>query len=167
MARGDLKSQHLRYWGDIRASVSKYANTKELWDNLFAFEQRQQLTRPTGMFDAVVAMRAAAVAIREAADKITKASRETWITFQHIAPEIRARPLGQRAAHPIHLVRFEATVLGETGEETRWMTYKHTGFLNMTKGQLMDILDVQAPALGIGSLEIVTGLTGRLEIVAV
>lgn len=167
MARGDVNSQHLRYWGNIRASVSKYATTKQVWDELFAFEQQQQLTRPTGLYDAVRTMRSAAVAIRNASEKITKASRDTWINYQHIAPEIRARPLNQRAVHRIHLVRFEARVLTETGEGTRWLTYKHTGRLNMTKGQLMDILEVQAPALGIGSEEIVTGITGSLEIVEV
>lgn len=167
MAQDPLTPASLRYWAAVRASVSQIASTTQLWRDLFAFEQAQQIVRPTGLFAAVARMRSIAVAIREAAAAITRAGRDAWIEAAHIAPDIRARPLNQRTAHPIHLVRFEARVLSETGEDTRWLTYKHTGRFAMTKGQLMDLLHIQAPAIGIGSMEVVTGLTGRLEIVEV
>lgn len=167
MARRDVTAQQARYWGVIRAAVSQRLSTRDIWNQIFTFEQQQQITRPTGLFAAVSSMRSAAVAIREAAARFTKASRDTAITAAHIANEIRARPLTQQALAPVHIVRFEATVLTETGEERRWLSYVHRGPLPATKGALMDILDVQAPAIGIGSGEVVTGTTGLAEIVAV
>lgn len=167
MARRDVTQQQARYWGVIRAAVSQRLSTRQIWEQIFQFEQQQQITRPSGLFTAVSAMRGAAVQIREAAARFTRAARDTAITAAHIAGEIRSRPLTQQALAPVHVVRFEATVLGETGEERRWLSYMHRGPLPATKGELMDILDVQAPAIGFGSGEIVTGTTGNAEIVAV
>lgn len=167
MARKDVTQQQARYWGIVRSAVTDRLSTRELWERVFAFEQQQQITRPTGLFAAVTAMRSAAVQIREAAARFTKASRDTAITAEHIGRELRARPVTQQALHQVHVIRFEATVLGETGEERRWLSYMHHGPLPATKGELMDIIDVQAPAIGLGSDEIVTGTTGEAEIVAV
>lgn|SRR5215472_503850 len=167
MARRDVTQQQMRYWGVIRAAVSQRMSTKQIWEQIFQFEQQQQITRPTGLFAAVTTMRQAAVAIREAAARFTKAARDTAITAAHIARELRSRPLTQQAITPSHIVRFQATVLGETGEERRWLSYMHRGPLPATKGELMDILDVQAPAIGFGSGELVLGTTGDAEIVAV
>lgn len=167
MARRNVTQQQARYWGVIRAAVSQRKSTRQIWDDIFQFEQQQQIQRPTGLFAAVSSMRQAAVSIREAAARFTKAARDTAITAAHIAQEIRSRPLTQQALHQVHIVRFEATVLGETGEERRWLSYVHRGPLPATKGELMDILDVQAPAIGMGSDELVTGTTGNSEIVAV
>jgi len=167
VARKDVTSQQARYWGVIRAAVSERKSTRQLWEDVFAFEQQQQIERPNGLFAAVSAMRQAAVSIREAAARFTKATLDTAITAAHIASEIRARPATQQALHQVHIVRFQATVLGETGEERRWLSYVHRGTLPATKRELMDILDVQAPAIGMGSGELVLGTTGDAEIVAV
>jgi hypothetical protein len=157
----------MRYWGIIRSAVSDRLSTKDIWDRIFQFEQQQQIARPTGLFAAVSAMRSAAVQIRESAARLTKAALDTAITAQHIAQELRSRPLTSQALAPVHVVRFESTVLTETGEERRWLSYVHRGPLPATKRALMDILDVQAPAIGMGSDELVTGTTGNVEIVAV
>lgn len=154
------------YWGVIRSAAADRATTAQLWERISAFEAARGISRPEGLFQAVSVMRSLATSQRTAQNSLSSAGREASLDTVHIAQEFNARPLDQQALAPVHVVRFEAEVLGEEGVETRWLSFMLRGYLPATKGELVDLVDVQAPGVATGSREIITGLTGRIELTA-
>ncbi len=109
-------------------------------------------------------MRSLATQARTASGRLTGADDATVIGSEHISPEINARPLNEFQLAPKYIVRFGAQVVTAAGEVRRWLSYIFHGALPGTVGQLRQFLTLQAPGIGFGSEELVTGTTGEVEI---
>lgn len=154
------------YWGVIQASAAARENTAQLWARIGAFEQAQGLTRPTGLFLAVSAMRSLAVTQRVAASVFSKAGGDAALTSAMIAPAVNARPLGDQALAPWHVVRYEVNTLTDAGASTQWLTMMFRGNLPATKGELIDQITAAGLDSATGYGSVFTGLTGQISITA-
>lgn len=166
MAPREFTPQELKYWGVIRGAAADKLTTAQLWDRIKAYEAASGTVRPSSMFSAVPALRSLGVQARIAGEKLSKAADQAAITAEHIAPELNARPLHQQALAPKYIARFKVTVVTAAGEAIRWLSYIFHGRLPTTVGQLRSFLTLQAPGLGLGSEELVTGITGDVQLVA-
>lgn len=166
MARREFTPEEAQYWGVIRSAGANRLTTAQLWDRIKEFEQNRGITRPASMFTAVSSMRSLATQARTASASLTGADEQTVIGAQHISPEINARPLNEFQAAPKYIVRFGARVTTAGGEARRWLSMIFHGSLPGTKGDLMRFLTLQAPALGFGYGELISGTTGDVEITA-
>lgn len=167
MPNRDLPPEAAQYWGVIRSAAANRMTTAELWGKIRQFEENRGITRPAGMFGYVSQMRSMATQSRMASGRLTAAGPDTVIQAEHIGPELHARPLQQQALNPKYVARFKATVVTATGEATKWLSFIFHNALPATKGALMAFLHLNAPSIGIGSEELVTGITGDVELVAV
>jgi hypothetical protein len=154
------------YWGVIQSAAAQKLTTAALWQQISDFEAAQGITRPTGLFLAVSAMRALAVTQRIASNLFGKVGDDQALTSAMIAQDINARPLGDQALAPLHVVRFEATVLTNEGESTQWLSVMYQGGLPATKGQLIGEITDAGVDLSTGYGSVFTGLTGNISITA-
>jgi len=154
------------YWGVIQASAAARETTAQLWARIGAFEQAQGITRPTGLFLAVSAMRSLAVVQRIAGDVFGKASESDALTSAMIAPAINARPDSAQALAPFYVVRFEVNTLTDTGASTQWLSMMYPGGLPATKGQVISDITQAGLDMSTGYGSVFTGLTGNISITA-
>lgn len=162
----DLSPEQAQYWGVIRSASSARISTSDLWAQIAAFEQAQGITRPAGLFAAVNQMRSLATSQRNAFQALQDASDEAAITSEMISQDFNSRPLTDQSTAPVWTIRFGVSILTENGVEDSWLTYRASGALPATKGDLVDLLSVEAPALGAGSNQVVVDTTGDVEISA-
>lgn len=154
------------YWGVIQSAAAQKLTTAALWQQISEFEAAQGITRPTGLFLAVSAMRALAVTQRIAGSIFSKAGESDALTSDMIAQDINARPLGDQALSPLYVVRFEASTLTDVGESTQWLSVMYQGTLPATKGELLDSITDAGVDLSTGYGSVFTGLTGNISITA-
>lgn len=156
-----------QYWGIITSAVTERLTTASLWDQIRGFEAEQGITRPAGLFKAVTAMRSLAASQRRAREALTGAADSVAITADHIAQDINSRPLLEQALAPAYHVRFKATMLVDGQQVDQWLTTVITGILPATKGDLMGQVASDALAMSTSYQQMITGLTGDVQITAV
>lgn len=166
MAGNTVGAEFAKYWAIIRSTAMQRLTTAQTWEKIREWESQRGIQRPVGILQAVNTLRSLATQARVASERLAKAGPEAVIAAEHISPEINARPLDQQVIAPKYIARFKVTVMTPTGEGERWLSYVFHGQLPTTKGELERFLTLQAPAIGAGSDEIVTGYTGQLQLVA-
>jgi len=162
-----LPPEAAQYWGVIRSAAANRLTTAQLWDKIREFEANRQVQRPAGLLSYINTMRSMATQARTASEKLTKAGPDTVIQAEHIGPELHARTFQQQALNPKYVARFKATVVTATGTASRWLSFIFHNALPTTKSDLMAFLHLNAPSIGIGSEELVTGITGDVELAAI
>ena len=154
------------YWGVIQAAVTDRLSTAALWAKIAAYETAQAITRPSGLFAAVTQLRSLAASQRNAGEVLARAAENQAIDARMISQAVNARPLGDQALAPLYVVRYEATVLTDEGETTRWMSWMIHGTLPATKGELIDDITGAGIDSTTGYGHVFTGLTGQMQITA-
>ncbi|HEX3513846.1 MAG TPA: hypothetical protein VHT26_07595 [Trebonia sp.] len=167
MALSDIPSSLRAYWGVIRSNVFQRATTTQLWQAISGWESQYNILRPGGLFNAVTAMRSLAVGQRNAENSLASAAPEDPLTADMIAQDINSRPVTEQSLSPSYLVRFEASMVTEIGNSTRWLTVKTNSLAGMIKDDLLGQLDTAGIDMSTGYGELYTGLTGQISIVAV
>lgn len=155
------------YWGVIQSAAFQKLTTAELWQAISDFEASQGITRPAGMFAAVSAMRALAVAQRVASTLLAKATGQQVIDASMIAQDINARPLNEQSIAPAYRVRYQATVITPEGPDTVWQTAMFRNYLPSTKEDLLNQITVTGAGTATGSGNVFTGLGDGLVITAI
>lgn len=167
MALSDIPSSLRAYWGVIRSNVFARATTTQLWQSISAWESQYNILRPGGLFRAVTAMRSLAVSQRNAEGALANLSPEDPLTAEVIAQDIHSRPVTEQSLSPSYLIRFEANMVTEAGNTTRWLTVKTNSLAGMIKNDLLGQLDTAGIDMSTGYGELYTGLTNQISIVAV
>lgn len=167
MALSDIPSNLRAYWGVIRSNVFARASTSTLWQAISAWESQYNILRPGGLFQAVTALRSLAVGQRQAAESFAAASGADAITADMIAQDINSRPLTEQSLSPKYLVRFEANMVTEAGNTTRWLTITTNNLAGAIKDDLLGSIDEAGIDMSTGYGELYTGMTGQISIVAV
>ena len=167
MALEGVSGQAAYYFGLIKGAAADKLGTRDLWNRISDWEFRTSTPRPPGLFAAVSKMRSLATSQRIARDLLAKVADATVIDSRMITQDISSRPLNEQADFPIYKINFEAVVQTVEGQTTQWMSYFSRGGLPTTKGDLMSILDTEAPAIAATSPILYLGMTGKVEILAV
>ena len=167
MALSDIPSSLRAYWGVIRSNTFARATTTQLWQAISTWESQYNILRPGGLFRAVTAMRSLAVGQRNAESSLANAAAGDPLTADMIAEDINSRPVTERSLSPSYLVRFEASMVTESGFSNRWLTVKTNSLAGMIKDDLLGQLDSAGIDMSTGYGELYTGLTGQISIVAV
>lgn len=166
MAHKTVPPEFAKYWPIIRSTTMQKLSTAQTWEKIREWEAQRGIVRPKGIVPAISTMRSLGVRARIAGERLAALPDHAPITAEHIAPEINARPLNQQALNPKYIARFRVSVVTAAGTALRWLSYVFHGKLPRTKGQLMQFITLQAPGLGLGSEELVTGITGEIQLVA-
>lgn len=167
MALSDIPSALRAYWGVIRSNVFSRATTSQLWTAISGWESQYNILRPGGLFQAVTAMRSLAVGQRNAEANLANADGSDALDASMIAEDINSRPVTEQSLSPSYLIRFEASMVTEAGNSTRWLTVKTNSLAGMIKDDLLGQLDEAGIDMSTGYGELYTGLTGQISIVAV
>ncbi len=166
MAPRTVPPEFAKYWGIIRSSTMAKLTTAQTWDKIREWEAQNGIVRPPGIVPAISSLRSLGAQARVAAERLAALPNEARIRAEHISPEINARPLNQQVLAPKYIARFRVSVVTAAGTALRWLSFVFHGRLPGTKGALMQFLTLQAPGLGFGSEELVTGMTGEVQLVA-
>lgn len=154
------------YWGVIQAAVRERATTTVLWAAVrLATEQAGETLAP-GSFQRMNELRGLANGQRRADATLDRAGANETLTSQHISTDINSRDALQRSLAPRFKVGFDVTgTRVSTGAEvTLRLTDTFGPNLPATKGDLLDTLDVEAPALAMDSDLELSEVTGGLSI---
>lgn len=145
----------MTYWGPIQAAVADRATTSQIWDAIRATAAAEPGGAPLPSLRGVNEVRAAAAAIRNAGENLSKAlavEQRTGLP-QGIEPSMMTTAPWSRDAQSIatlaqYQVRFQATFTAIDGSQfQQWLTAKFTpDTMPSTAGELADALAV-SPAI--------------------
>lgn len=126
----------MAWWGVIQASVRERATTAEVWSAIRSFGQANDLRYPPGMLQEVNRMRSQASGLRNASERLAKASPSDALTSRLLAPLPYARSsIEQDLASQFH-VRVNYTARKGAETESSYITLAYSGGLPATVGEL-------------------------------
>lgn len=166
MTNGGFNVSLGNYWGVINSAAAQSLTTQQLWQEISAYEQANNVVRPAGLFQYVSQARSLAVSQRIAGSNLQNADDSAVIDASMIAQDYNARPANEQTLAPLYRVRFNTTVITSEGEATRWLTYVSHGTLPATKGDLLDLMNQTGVEMSTSYRGVFTGLTGEYQITA-
>lgn len=147
-APGGLPLKALQFYGAARGAVAQRASTADFYAALQAaavgFGQETH-----GLdFKTVTQLRSAAVSVRNASEAFDRAPGGSVILAEHIGVEPYARSLADRNAMPLYQIGINLTTIDLEGNETTdYRRIQFTGQLNLTKNDLLTLVQQDAEAL--------------------
>ena len=153
----------MAWWGTIQAAVSERATTAEVWERIQARSAELGLSTPPTMFQAVNEIRAQAVALRTASERLSKAPDTDAITGQHLANLPYGGTIGLPGAPRVFDVRVAYTAVRTGQEEEDYVTLRYTGGLPATVGELREEAALVTESLVEGYGAALTGI-GAIQI---
>ncbi len=138
----------MAWWGRIQGGVSERATTAEIWDAIRSLAQQEGLSLPSDMFLQVNAMRSQAAALRNASERLGRASASTPITSDLLAPLPYGRPAVEQSLAAKYHVRVNYTARQGSEIAQSYVTLDYSGGqLPATVGELF--ADAQVATAGL------------------
>lgn len=126
----------MAWWGVIQGAVRERASTAEIWQAIREFGERNDVAYPPGMFGEVNRIRGQAAQLRNASERLGRATPDTAITSQLLAPLPYARGSVEQALAQQFHVRVGYTARKGAETEQSFITLSYSGQLPGTVGEL-------------------------------
>lgn len=140
----------LQYWGAARGAVANRVSTADFYAALNSAAASFGAESHGLSFQDVNKLRSAAVGVRNAADRFSRAPDSNAIDARMIGVVPYARPQDDRNALPIHQVGLTLhTVDLEGNQDSRFVYVRFTGQMDPTKGDLLQLVQQDAEQMAI------------------
>lgn len=138
----------LQYWGAARGAVANRVSTADFYGALRDAATSFGAESHGLSFQEVNQLRSAAVGVRNAAERFSRAPEANAIDARMIAVPPYARSQDARNDQPIYQVGITLHTANDDGEVSSDFRYvRFTGQMNLTKGDLLQLIQEDAEAL--------------------